>query len=116
VIEKDDQDINSEVIDQKLKTIGFKDLKIKKTRVTNIPTNSIWVGSKVDIKDVKLLAYTLIRAGVEIKGIRKFKEVTDSSERALLIQVGGADDVLNRQPYTVEEINKASHFEDRDLK
>jgi len=47
----------------------------------SISTNAIWFGNDVPIEDVKLVAYTLIRAGVEIKAIAFLKLVRYSREQ-----------------------------------
>ena len=36
----------------------------------SLSTNAIWFGSNVNVEDVKLVAYTLIRAGIKIKTIK----------------------------------------------
>jgi hypothetical protein len=103
-----DPDINSIVIEQKLKEIGFKDFKIKLSGKKNIPTNSILFDPKLDIKDAKNVAYIFIRAGVQIKAIRPFRQPLGKPEYNSLIQVSGDGKLESCPPLTVEQIRQAS--------
>lgn len=101
------KNVDSSVIQDSLSKLGLK-LETGQSPDPNIPTNSIRFGSQVTLEDVKLVAYTLIRAGVELKAIRPFVKPDDP--KSLLIQVG-ADKTLNtRPPLTVEDIRKAPKF------
>jgi DNA polymerase III delta prime subunit len=61
-------------------------------------TNAIFFGSRVNKEDVKLVAYVLIRAGVEIQGIFRTTSARPISrhDRTLAIQVIGSTDVADR--------------------
>ncbi|MGB7947259.1 MAG: hypothetical protein WCH75_06225, partial [Candidatus Binatia bacterium] len=78
--------------------------------VQQIPTNAIWFGSPVDIEDVKLVALTLIRAGVQIRAIRPIQDYLVNKKDLPLIQVGADSSVVNDPPLTVEQIRAASRF------
>ena len=84
-----------------MQNLGF-DLEPKKPKVLDIPTNSIWFGEKVNIDDIKVVAYTLIRAGIQIQAIEYFKQ--PSGSKASLIQVGASRFVVNDPIFTVEMI------------
>lgn len=75
--------------------------------IPDVGTNAIFFGDKVPIEDVKLVALTLIRAGVEIKYIRPFK---NSTGRSLLIQVGAGTAYVSKPPLSVEAITDAKNF------
>ena len=89
-----------------LKEQGFT-LKIGNSQVTEIPTNSIWYGSNVKIEDAKLVALTLIRAGIKIRLISIF---LDKENRKNLIQVGAHPGFESAKPITVDEIVRAHEF------
>jgi len=101
------KDFDPEVVRDALQELGFR-LVVRQAILPDIPTNSIWFGSLVSIEDVKLVAYTLIRAGVKIKAIRPFR--TRPAERASLIQVGGDALLVDAPALTVEEIRAATEF------
>lgn len=98
-------DIN--VVAEELRSLGFR-VNVKNPEIAQVPTNAIWFGSSVGIEDVKLVAYTLIRAGVQIRIIRPFG--TLSSSNSNLIQVGADVAYQNTPPLTVDEIRKTSKF------
>jgi len=71
------------------------------------PTNAIWFGRSVQIDDVKLVAYTLIRAGIQIRDIRHYMV---SEGRDSVIQVGGRPRAVDKPVWTVERIAAAPDF------
>jgi hypothetical protein len=64
------KDVDQRKVLGAIQDLGFKVKPIPP--IGNMPTNAIWFGSKVDVEDVKLVAYTLVHAGVNIKDIRPF--------------------------------------------
>ncbi len=105
------KDIDRDKVEAALTELGFR-LEPGTTQVPDVPTNSIWFGPQVNIDDVKQVAYVLIRAGVQIKAIRSFRN--PSRQKASLIQVGADRTVGHRPPLTVDEIRNARDFP-RDL-
>jgi hypothetical protein len=79
----------------------------------DLPTNAIWVGDSVSSNDTKFVALTLVRAGVGIKSIRRFRE--GSGPKANLIEVGTDHNILNSPPLTVEEIQNLPPLLPRDV-
>lgn len=75
--------------------------------VGRTPTNAIWFGPSVQIDDVKLVAYTLIRAGIPIQDIRRYM-VSDGRDSQ--IQVGGRPLAKDNVVWTVERISAAKDF------
>jgi len=102
------KDVDREIVEGALREVGFR-LISGRTQVADVPTNSIWFGVSVGIEDVKLVAYTLIRAGVKIKAIRPFRNPTGA--RASLIQVGADALLIDAPALTVAEIRSTSNFE-----
>jgi hypothetical protein len=75
-------------------------------------TNSIWFGSDVPIKDVKVVALALIRAGIQIRAIRPYqRSSTDPDYKSNRIEVGASVDVERRPPLTVDEVVAATEFQ-----
>jgi hypothetical protein len=101
------KDIDPNIIQSTLRNIGFNS-EIGKAKNSD-STNAIWFGSNVNIEDVKLVAYTLIRAGVKIKTIRPFSE-SSSNRRTSLIQVGADRNYINKSDLSVEEIRNTTEF------
>jgi hypothetical protein len=74
-------------------------------------TNAIWFGRDVPIDDVKIIAYTLIRAGVPLKSIRPFRsDLPSIGELAHTIHIGTDFDLENRKPLTTSQVHGAESF------
>jgi hypothetical protein len=73
-------------------------------------TNAIWFGKDVPISDVKLVALTLVRAGVNLKTIRPFRKNHPALDRNLLIQVGTDEEYNGMPSMSIAEITKATAF------
>jgi hypothetical protein len=86
--------------------LGFTALR-QSPALGTTPTNAVWFGRSVQIDDAKLVAYTLIRAGIQIKDIRPYLV---SEGRDSLIQVGGRPLAVNKPVWTVERISAAKEF------
>ena len=100
--------VDGNKVESALMELGFI-LDKKQAPLPGIPTNSIWYGTPVSIEDVKLVALTLIRAGVQIKALRPFADYSPR-KNASLIQVGADVAVVNDSPLSVEGIRDASRF------
>ena len=107
IVEYFPKDVDNGVVEKSLRTLDYQ-LILLPTVVVDVPTNSIWFGSEVDIEKVKLVAETLINSGVEIKAIRPFSQKVAFSD--LLIQVGADPEMENRRSLTLEEIRRKSNF------
>jgi hypothetical protein len=106
--------VDDEKIVLSLKALGYSfEQKQANERMTSQKTNSIWFGSNVSIKDCKIVALALMRAGIEIKAIRGFKNnAINPSFKANIIEIGG-DRMLeyNRTPpLTVAQVDNATQF------
>lgn len=96
------------VIRNTLSSLGF-------TFMEGVPqqrgaTNAIWFGNDVPISDVKLVALTLVRAGVDLKTIRPFRKRHPVADRNLLIQVGTDEEFAGKPVMTIGDITSASTF------
>jgi TolA-binding protein len=99
------KDVDPEALQATLTKLGFN-LEIKKSEVTNIPINILFYGKNVSEDDVKLVAYTLIRAGVQIRAIQPFTKLAD--EKATVIQVGALPGLDSKPALEVEKIRSQS--------
>lgn len=102
-----DKEVNISIVVPSLQKFGFQ-VEEKRAIVTRIATNSIWFGTNVKTEDVKLVAYTLISAGVQIRAIRPFK--SSKGRKASLIQIGAHDIVETWPVLTVEQIRETTVF------
>ena len=87
------KNVEGDVVVKALRDSGFE-VNMKRPQ-NDEPTNAIWAGDRVSVDDVKLVALTLIRAGVQLKSIRRFRE--SGGPKANLVQVG-ADPARNDFP------------------
>lgn len=104
---------DSNHVENVLHKLGFVKAKLPSQNKTLI-SDSIWVGGKVDIKDVKVLAYTLIQDGVKLKSIRTFKKTKrhPNPEELKLIQIGADKDIRsNCKPLTIQQIQTATEID-----
>jgi hypothetical protein len=100
------KDVDRDIISSVLRKLGFQ-VQIMPP-VNEYPTNHIWVGNNVTLQETKRLAFTLIRAGVELRAIGRFHD--GGGARANLIQVG-ADPAIRTQPVlTVAQIEALQHL------
>jgi len=88
-----------------IQDLGFKVKPVPPIGITS--TNAIWFGSRVDIEDVKLVAYALIHAGVSIREIKPFLK---SEGRERVIQIGGLPRAADKPPLTIEQIKEIKQF------
>lgn len=109
--------VDDQKIKDSLKSLGFNFAqKNAALKMQTTKTNAIWYGSKVSINDGKLVALTLIRAGVELKAIRPFKaNAIDTHYKENVIEIGGDAllDYQNKKPLSVDYIVNTNSF-DRD--
>lgn len=103
------KNVDENKVEAALAELGFS-LRKPPPVVHAIPTNAVWFGLPVAVEDVKLVALTLIRAGVQIRAIRPIQDYLVAKRDLPLIQVGADAAVINDPPLTVEAINAAARF------
>lgn len=108
----DEKSVDAEIIEGTLMEKGFPSLDMEQSHARAAPINSIWAElDEVSIEDVKVVAYTLIRAGFQIRyvGIYPGKKLW---ARIPTIRVGGDPDIITGdlacRPLTVREIREAT--------
>ncbi len=101
------KNVDGETVENALRELGFLDVKKGKPGIPSVSTNAIFYGHKVPLSSVKLVATTLIRAGVAIKHIRPFHE---SDGREMLIQVGAGTKYVSKPTLSLSMIREAGSF------
>ena len=104
-----DIDHDPEVVRKNLESLGFQ-VDLKSPNVQGMPTNAIWFGHDVPISVVKLVALTLVRAGVALQTIKPFVHSDNESEWARLIQIGSDGDYSESAVLTASFINSQTEF------
>jgi hypothetical protein len=100
------KDVDRDKVEGALRALGFT-LQEGRPTLEDIRTNAIWFGESVPIEDVKLVAFTLIRAGVEIVTIRPFR---GTGRKPRIIEVGADVQYVGKEPLSVNEIRDATEF------
>jgi hypothetical protein len=100
------KDIDGNKVTSAFDGYGFI-VQIKNPLIPDLPTNSIFFGKNVNPEDAKLVAYTLIRAGVEIKGI--YYSLLGDAKKTV-VQVVANREILNKPPLSVEQIKNMKNF------
>jgi hypothetical protein len=86
---------------QTIENLGFTVVKAETVIADNIPTNFIRYGSEVNPEDVKLLAFALMRVGVQLKSIGCFD---NSAGKEKQVQIGARMASVNAALIKVEDI------------
>lgn len=74
-------------------------------RNPGLATNAVWAGDSVPSEQWKLVALTLMRAGLRIRAIQGFKDQADGSARKPnTIEIGADKDVQHYPPLTVQAV------------
>jgi hypothetical protein len=97
------------IVSSRLRGLGFVVVE-KPAKVQEVPTNAIWFGIEVPIEDVKLVALTLIRAGVALKTIKPFIRSEQEADWAKLIQIGADADYADSPALTASFIDAQHEF------
>ena len=96
------KDVDGDLVKRALQEGGFSFRT--GTPALTLPTSSIWVGDSVTVEEAKFVAYTLIRAGVQIRALKRFRNGSGSKSR--LIEVGADVRVQNSPVLTVDDIDR----------
>jgi len=95
-----------------LQALGYKyEEKPASEYMSKRGTNALWFGSGVSLNDTKIVALSLIRAGVPIKGIRPYRNnATNPGYKKNIIEVGASVDLDNKPLLTVQNVISATAF------
>jgi hypothetical protein len=104
------KNVDGNKVEAALMELGFT-VRKPPAIVRELPTNAMWFGTPVSAEDVKLVAMTLIRAGVEIKAISCIQPYLVGKRDAPLIQVGADSAIVSWPPLKVETIVATKEFD-----
>ena len=93
-------------VEDTLETLGYPYKEFK--AVNNVATNAVWFGDAVPIDDVKRVAAGLIKVGVKLKAIRRFR--MGAGPKAKCIEVGASPSVQSRPTLQPDTISSATDF------
>ena len=96
--------INAEVLNPVFKKLGFT-AETRSAKGATVTSNVIYYSQDVSVDDVKVIAFALIRAGLQIRAIRPLPP-TDT--RSAKIEVAAVPDLQTQPPLTVETIRSSS--------
>jgi hypothetical protein len=97
------KDKDPEIVKASLQELGYN-VQMGSSDLDEVPTNCIWFSQGINKEEIRLVALTLVRAGIQIKEIRPF--IGKKSDR--LIQIGGKKALLGRSNLTIDEISNYS--------
>lgn len=100
------KDLDPKVVQQALAKQGFS-VDVRPPHDTN-PTNVIWIGDNITADEARTVALILVRAGVQLNAILRFRDGTGS--RAKLIEVGAHEGYRTKQFLSVEQIQAMKEF------
>jgi hypothetical protein len=104
----DPNDVNGPPLENSLKQAGFKLEKTENGRKNpDLPTNAVWTAENVPPEQAKIVAYTLMRAGVEIRAIRTF---SGTGRKPNEIEIGADKAIAERPPLTFQQIQARQYF------
>jgi hypothetical protein len=95
------KDVDGEKVIAAMKEAGLK--VVEKRPVREEATNAVWVGDDVPVDDAKLVGLALLRAGVDVMAIRRFRD--GSGIKSKLIQVGADAAMVGRKPLTAADVS-----------
>src|SRR5262249_5188106 len=93
-----------------LKELGYQNItnKVSNGQLRNIETNAVYIGSNIALNDVKVITLALIRAGFEIKEVRKFERAGKENK----IEIIGSMNVINKKPLPAKAIFDSKELSD----
>ena len=91
-----------------LEKAGFH-VELQKPRLADVKTGVVWAGDDVSPDVAKFIALTMLRAGVEIKAVRRF--ANGSGPKAHLVEIGGDATLASAPPLTVDAITSITQLE-----
>lgn len=100
--------VDQNLVALSLRQVGFTNVPYRPDEEIPDEVNVIYFGKNLDIRDVKLAALTLMRAGVEMKAIRPFPKDTQGNLQAIKAEYNKTMEA--RRSMTAAEIEKATIF------
>ncbi len=98
------KDINSDALKQVFKKLGFT-AESRYPNGVNMASNVIYYSPDVSVDDVKVIAFTLIRAGLQIRAIQP---LPPTNQQTAKIEVAAVPAWQTQSPLTVEMIRNSA--------
>jgi hypothetical protein len=99
--------LDNGIIDNTIKKCGFRTLYIFTSSYNDsTSTNAISYSSGVTENDIKLIAYSLLRAGAELKSIEPFSRNSEAMGKENSIEILSKSEYLNRKTLTMNDIKR----------
>jgi hypothetical protein len=95
------KDVDGEKVIAAMKEAGLN--VVEKRPVREEATNAVWVGDDVPVDDAKLVGLALLRAGVDVVAIRRFRD--GGGIKSKLIQVGSDAAMVGSKPLTAADVS-----------
>jgi hypothetical protein len=95
------KDVDGDKVIAAIKEAGLD--VVQKRPVRDEATNAVWVGDNVPLDDAKLVGLALVRAGVDLVSIRRFRD--GGGAKSNLIQIGADARLLGRPPLSSLDIS-----------
>ncbi|CBL44493.1 hypothetical protein HDN1F_09100 [gamma proteobacterium HdN1] len=100
--------VDQKLVELSLRQAGFQNVPYRADEEVPDEINVLYFGSKLDVRDIKLAALTLMRAGVELKAIKPFPQASDGNLQAIK---GEYSKTMNaRRTLTTDSVEKANVF------
>jgi hypothetical protein len=95
------KDVDGEKVIAAMKEAGME--VVQKRPVREEATNAVWVGDDVPVDAAKLVGLALLRAGVDLVAIRRFRD--GSGAKSKLMQVGADSTLVGRPPLSAARVS-----------
>ncbi|MEZ5506235.1 MAG: hypothetical protein R3F47_04310 [Gammaproteobacteria bacterium] len=102
------QSVNEQLVDLALRQVGFTVLPYRDDEQPEADANIIYYGRDMQLPEIKLAALTLMRAGIDLKGIKPFPKPTSGNLRAIKIEWNRYFE--SRKGMTANDVESAQNF------
>ncbi|HVL02359.1 MAG TPA: hypothetical protein VM553_21215 [Dongiaceae bacterium] len=99
--------VNEKIVELSLRQVGFTVIPFKPDETRDPDINILYFGRDLNINEVKLAAFTLMQAGIDLKGIKPFPKPTQGNLRAIKLEWNKYYEVRKGMTVTDVEIAKA---------
>lgn len=78
--------VNDKIVELSLRQVGFTLVPYREDEERESDINVLYFGRDMHINEVKLAAFTLMQAGIDLKGIKPFPKPTQGNLRAIKLE------------------------------
>lgn len=91
-------------VQNSLRRVGYRAIDINSTSYRNgTPTNVIYYSKEISVVDLKVVAFALLRAGIEIKSIQRYPK-SISKRKPNSIEISSKKSLVDEKPISIEEV------------